>query len=91
MDVGPSPNKNFSNHYQAGALSFEFVSNGKKIFTNSGYYQNKNKKLCELSRSSAMHNTLVIDDNSSCKFKKNSKNEFELKNNLKILKKKIIF
>ena len=91
MDVGPSPNKNFSNHYQAGALSFEFVSNGKKIFTNSGYYQNKNKKLCELSRSSAMHNTLVIDDNSSCKFKKNSKNEFELKNDLRIIKKKIIF
>ena len=38
-----------------------------------------------------MHNTLVIDDNSSCKFKKNSKNEFELKNDLKIIKKKIIF
>ena len=31
MDIGPSPNKKFSNKYQAGALSFEFVSNGKKI------------------------------------------------------------
>ena len=30
MDIGPSPNKKFSNKYQAGALSFEFVSNGKK-------------------------------------------------------------
>ena len=30
MDVGPSPLKKFSNKYQAGALSFEFVSNGKK-------------------------------------------------------------
>ena len=30
MDIGASPNKKFSNEYQAGALSFEFVSNGKK-------------------------------------------------------------
>ena len=30
MDIGPSPNKKFSNNYQAGALSFEFLSNGKK-------------------------------------------------------------
>ena len=30
MDVGPSPNKKFSSDYQAGALSFEFISNGKK-------------------------------------------------------------
>ena len=30
MDVGSSPNKKFSEEYQAGALSFEFVSNGKK-------------------------------------------------------------
>ena len=26
-----------------------------------------------------MHNTLVIDDNSSCKFKKKTKDEFEIK------------
>ena len=70
MDIGASPNKRFSNEYQAGALSFEFASNGKKIFTNSGYFKKNNNKLNELSRSSAMHNVLVIDDSSSCKFKK---------------------
>ena len=91
MDIGPSPEKNFSNKYQAGALSFEFVSGGKKIFTNSGYYQYKNTELNKLSKSSAMHNTLVIDDNSSCKFKKKTKDEFEIKNDLKITKKNIIF
>ena len=45
MDVGPSPNKKFSSDYQAGALSFEFVSNGNKLFTNSGYHSEKNLKL----------------------------------------------
>ena len=72
MDIGPSPNKKFSNKYQAGALSFEFVSNGKKILTNSGYFNKNINKLNDLSKSSAVHNVLVIDDNSSCKFKKNS-------------------
>ena len=52
------------------ALSFEFISNGAKVLTNSGYHASKNIKLNELSRSSASHNVLTIDDNSSCKFKK---------------------
>ncbi len=91
MDVGPSPEKNFSDKYQAGALSFEFVSNGKKIFTNSGLYNHKNKKLNELSRSSAMHNTLVIDDNSSCKFENKYNDDFRVKNDLKIIKKNIVY
>ena len=87
MDVGPSPNKKFSEEYQAGALSFEFVSNGKKIFTNSGYYDKENIKFKEISKSSAMHNVLIIDDNSSCKFIKNSMSKFEIKDGLKINKK----
>ena len=91
MDIGPSPDKNFSDKYQAGALSFEFLSNGKKIFTNSGLYHHKNKKLSQLSRSSAMHNTLVIDDNSSCKFENKYNDVFKIKNNLKIIKKDIVY
>ena len=91
MDIGPSPEKNFSYTYQAGALSFEFASNGKKIFTNSGFYNAKNIKLNELSRSSAVHNTLVIDDNSSCKFEKGADGKFKIKNDLKITKRDIIF
>ena len=90
MDIGPSPNKKFSNKYQAGALSFEFVSNGKKILTNSGYFNKNTNKLNDLSKSSAVHNVLVIDDNSSCKFKKNSNLESEIKDGLKITSKKII-
>ena len=91
MDVGSSPNKKFSGEYQAGALSFEFVSNGKKIFTNGGYYDGENVEFKEITRSSAVHNVLIIDDNSSCKFIKNSFSEFEIKNGLKINKKNISF
>ena len=89
MDVGPSPNKKFSEEYQAGALSFEFVSNGKKIFTNSGYYSKENIKFNKASKTSAAHNVLIIDDNSSCKFIKNSNSEFEIKDGLNINKKSI--
>ena len=31
MDIGSSPRGKFSEKYQAGALSFEFASNGKKF------------------------------------------------------------
>jgi len=89
MDVGPSPNKKFSEEYQAGALSFEFVSNGKKIFTNSGYYSKENIKFNKASKTSAAHNVLIIDDNSSCKFIKNSNSEFEIKDGLNINRKSI--
>ena len=83
MDVGSSPNKKFSDDYQAGALSFEFVSNGKKIFTNAGYYDDGNFEFKKVSKSSAVHNVLVVDDNSSCKFVKNSHSKFEIKDGLK--------
>jgi len=90
MDVGQSPYSNFSSEYQSGSLSFEIISNGKKLITNCGYYEGKNDKLINLSKSTAAHSTLVIDDNSSCKFKKKKKN-YLLKNGLRILKKNIVF
>ena len=90
MDVGPSPSSKFSSKYQSGALSLEIRSNGKKLISNCGFYNNKNSKLAELSRSTAIHSTLVIDDNSSCYYTKINKDYF-VNNNLKILKKNIIF
>jgi len=90
MDIGSAPPKKNSIEYQAGALSFEFASNGKKIFTNSGNYNHKNNKLDMMSKSSAVHNVLVINDRSSCAFKESAQNKLELKTNLKITKKKVI-
>ena len=90
MDVGPPPSSKFSSKYQSGALSFEINSNGKKLICNCGEYNGKNKKLIELSKSTATHSPLVIDDHSSCHYKKNNGNYF-VNNNLKILKKNIVF
>ncbi|WP_440911429.1 heparinase II/III domain-containing protein [Candidatus Pelagibacter sp.] len=90
MDVGEPPSINSSNEYQSGSLSFEIISDGKKLISNCGYYTGNNEKLKELSKSTATHNTLILDDNSSCKFKKINKN-FLLKDGLKVLKKNIVF
>ena len=91
MDVGPSPDKKFSSNYQAGALSFEIISNGKKLITNSGYFQNHSHKLNELSKSSAIHSTLILDDRSSCKFNKTKDESSKISYGLKILKKNVVF
>ncbi len=89
-DIGSSPKKNFSNNYQAGALSFEIISNGKKLITNSGYFSDKNSKFNKLSKSTSLHSTLIIEDYSSCNFVKKNKN-FIVNKGLKILKKEVLF
>ena len=91
MDVGSSPDKKFSQNYQAGALSFEIISSGKKLICNSGYYQNFNHKLNELSKSTATHSTLVLNDTSSCKFNNNSNSTSMISQGLKIVKKSVVF
>jgi len=91
MDVGPSPDKKVSSNYQAGALSFEIISNGKKLICNSGYFQNHHHQLNDLSKSSAIHSSLTLDDRSSCKFNKTRNESSEISHGLKILKKHIVF
>ena len=91
MDVGSSPDKKFSSNYQAGALSFEIVSNGKKLISNSGYFQNHNHQLNTLSKSTAIHNTLILDDRSSCKFNKTKNESSTISQGVKILKKIIVY
>ncbi len=90
MDAGPPPSSKFSSKYQSGALSFEINSNGKKLISNCGNYESKRSKLIELSKSTATHSTLVIDDSSSCRYKKCNEN-YLVNNGLKILKKNIVF
>ena len=91
MDVGPNPEKKFSKNYQSGALSFEIISNGKKIICNSGYFQNYKHKLNELSKSTANHSTLIIDNSSSCKLIKIGNKSSIIEKGLKILNKSSIF
>ena len=90
MDTGSPPISKYTKDYQSGALSFEIISNGKKLISNCGYYNKYHNKLNHLSKSSAVHSTLIIDDNSSCKFTK-VKNSWLIHRSLKILKKNSIF
>ena len=90
MDVGSTPSQNYTKDYQSGALSFEVISNGKKLISNCGYYKENNRKLNHLSKSSATQSTLVIDDNSSCKFV-NINKLWLVKKGLKIVKKNSVY
>jgi len=71
MDCGNPPQDKFSTHYQAGCLSFELISKTQKIICNSGYGKHLSPKLTLLSRSTAAHSTLYINNTSSCIFQKN--------------------
>ena len=71
MDCGNPPSSNFVKYYQAGCLSFELIANKTKVICNSGYGKYLSPKLTSLSRSTAAHSTLYINDTSSCVFQKN--------------------
>ena len=71
IECGNPPSDNFAKNYQAGCLSFELISNKQKIICNSGYAKNLSPKFSSLSRSTAAHSTLYLNDTSSCIFQKN--------------------
>tara|TARA_Y100000590_G_scaffold436516_1_gene557150 strand:+ start:19 stop:1674 length:1656 start_codon:yes stop_codon:yes gene_type:complete len=71
IDCGNPPPNNFAKYYQAGCLAFELISNKQKVICNSGYGRYLSPKLNSLSRSTAAHSTLYINDTSSCSFQKN--------------------
>ena len=73
MDTGNNPSKNYSENYQAGPLSFEFFFKDRKLITNSGFFQDYNHQLNGISKSTATHSTLILDNSSVCNFKKNIK------------------
>jgi len=91
MDVGSSPEKKFSDNYQAGALSFEIISGDKKLICNSGYFQNFKHQLNDVSKSTATHSTLIIDNHSSCKLRRQGNKISKIEQPLKIIRKSIIF
>jgi len=90
MDIGSCPEKKFSNNYQAGALSFEIISGDEKLICNSGYFQNFKHQLNDLSKSTANHSTLIIDNRSSCKIRKQGNNYSKIEQGLKTTKKFVV-
>jgi len=91
MDIGDSPSDNFSKFYQAGVLSFEIISSGKKLITNSGYFTDTQNKLNKFSKSTALQSTLSIEDHSSCDYKKLDKFNLIVKKGVRVIKKNTIF
>ena len=89
-DIGSPPDKEFSKDYQSGVLSFEFISNNSKIISNSGYFQNYKHQLNLISKSTACHSTLNIENSSSVNFLKHSSGANKINSTLKILNKRIV-
>ncbi len=89
-DLGGSPEKKFSSDYQSGALSFEIFYNNCKLISNCGYFQNYKHQLNSISKSTATHSTLILDNRSSCNLKKDVDGILKVNKDLKILKKNII-
>ena len=89
MDIGPPPENKFSENYQSGPLSFELIFKGKKLICNSGYFQDTKKKLNLISRSTAAHSTLVLNNKSVANFKKDFKGKIFNKFNFKTCRYKI--
>ena len=75
MDIGSTPNKKFSEKYQAGSLSFEFASNGKNFYKFS--YFEEITKFNQISKSSVTHNVLMLMTTHPVK-KKNSVSNLEV-------------
>ena len=71
IDCGNPPPNNYAKYYQAGCLAFELFANKQKVICNSGYGKYLSPKLSSISRSTAAHSTLYINDTSSCTFQKN--------------------
>ena len=70
IDCGNPPPNNYARYYQAGCLAFEIISNKQKIICNSGFGKFFSSKITNLSRATAAHSTLYINDTSSCIFQK---------------------
>lgn len=68
-DTGRPPPLRLSNKAHAGCLSFEFSSNRQRIITNCGAPSlHMASDWQQITRATAAHSTLVMNDTSSCRF-----------------------
>ncbi len=68
MDTGKPPSLYVSEDAHAGCLSFEFSSGLNRIVVNCGVSALSNDAWRRVSRSTAAHSTVTIEDTSSCRF-----------------------
>ncbi len=68
IDTGTPPPVGVSNDAHAGCLSLEFSSSSNRIVVNCGVSPRSNPLWRKVSRSTAAHSTVTIEDTSSCRF-----------------------
>ena len=90
MDIGLSPDKKYSENYQSGPLSFEVFFKNNKLISNSGYFQDYQHQLNRISKSTAAHSTLIINNSSACNFKKIIKGPNVINKGFKTFNKNIV-
>ena len=90
IDIGKTPDRKFSKDYQAGLFSFEFSFLGEKVITNSGYFQDYKHQLNIISKSTATHSTLILNNTSTVKFERDKNGQMLVNKIFKILSKEII-
>ncbi len=90
IDIGKPPEKKFSKDYQAGLFSFEFSYFGEKVITNSGYFQDYKHQLNIISKSTATHSTLVLDNLSTVKFQRDKHGYMLVDRNFKVFNKEVV-
>lgn len=78
MDVGKSPPIAFSSHAHAGCLSFELSDNGEKLIMNCGAPVAGQELRRPMARATAAHSTLVVHDQSSCRFAAHDERRYPL-------------
>lgn len=71
-DTGPPPSGMVSVAAHAGTLAFEFSSGRNRLIVNAGVPVSGQRKFLGLSRSTAAHSTVTIDDTSSSRQSKSS-------------------
>ncbi len=91
MDTGSSPDKKYSENYQSGPLSFEFFFKNTKLISNSGYFQDYQHQLNLISKSTATHSTLILNNSSTSTFNKIRKGPYIVNKGVKTLNKNIVF
>ena len=68
----------------------KFFFKDKKLISNSGYFQDTKHQLNKISKSSAAHSTLILDNTSVCSFNKDSKGNNIIENSIRLINKKIV-
>ncbi len=68
VDAGRTPPVRWSGSAHGGCLSLEFSSHNSRIFVNCGAALAISEPARQLSRLTAAHSVLILDDTSSCRF-----------------------